>query len=226
LEEQLWTDCARPSTTGAKLSFKLKFTPYFYERFMNSENSITPRHFIMHKPYGYLCQFVCELPKKKLIGELYNFPEGTMAIGRLDEESEGLLFLTTNGITSEQVRSKHVEKEYYAQVDGLVTDEMLDKLREGVQIGIRGVKYLTKPCKAFRLASEPDFPLRTRKIRDERHGPTCWISITLTEGKERQVRKMTAAVGVPTLRLIRIRIGNVQLGKLAACEVVEVDSFF
>ena len=184
------------------------------------------RHFIMHKPFGYLCQFVCELPKKKLIKELYDFPEGTMAIGRLDEESEGLLFLTTNGMMSEIVRSKHIEKEYYAQLDGLITVEALEKLREGVTIGIRDVKYLTKPCKAFRLETAPDFPPRVRKIRDDRHGPTSWVSITLTEGKERQVRKMTAAVGFPTLRLIRVRIGDINLGKLEACKVIEVESFF
>ena len=192
---------------------------------MISDSKPHHRHFIMHKPYGYLCQFVCELPKKKLVGELYDFPEGTMAIGRLDEESEGLLFLTTDGMMSEIIRSKKIEKEYYAQVDGLITDEALERLRAGVIIGIRDVKYLTKPCKAFRLDAAPDFPPRIRKIRDDRHGPTCWISITLTEGKERQVRKMTAAVGFPTLRLMRVRIGDIHLGKLEACEVVEVERF-
>ncbi|MEI6348975.1 MAG: pseudouridine synthase [Bacteroidota bacterium] len=193
---------------------------------MTSDTNQTHRHFIMHKPFGYLCQFVCELPKKKLVGELYDFPEGTMAIGRLDEDSEGLLFLTTDGMMSEIVRGKHIEKEYFAQVDGLITDEALEKLRAGVEIGIRNVKYVTKPCNAFRLETAPNFPPRTRKIRDDRHGPTCWISITLTEGKERQVRKMTAAVGFPTLRLIRVRIGDVFLGNLEACNVVEVERFF
>jgi 23S rRNA pseudouridine2457 synthase len=193
---------------------------------MNPDTIPQHRHFKMHKPYGYLCQFVCELPKKKLIGELYDFPESTMAIGRLDEESEGLLFLTTDGMMSETVRSKKIEKEYYVQVDGLITNEALEKLRNGVEIGIRNVKYFTKSCKAFRLETAPDFPPRVRKIRDDRHGPTCWISITLTEGKERQVRKMTAAVGFPTLRLIRVRIGNIFLGTLEACKVIEVESFF
>ena len=193
---------------------------------MTTETQPKHRHFIIHKPYGYICQFVCDLPKKKLMGELYDFPEGTMAIGRLDEDSEGLLFLTTDGKVSEKVRSKHIEKEYYAQVDGLITDEALEKLREGVEIGIRNVKYLTIPCKAFRLDTAPDFPPRIRKIRDDRHGPTCWISITLTEGKERQVRKMTAAVGFPTLRLIRVRIGDTHLGSLEACKVIEIEGFF
>jgi 23S rRNA pseudouridine2457 synthase len=182
------------------------------------------KHFIIHKPYGYLCQFVCELKKKKLLGELYNFPEGTMAIGRLDEHSEGLLLLTTDGRVSEFIRGKKTEKEYYAQVDGLITDEAIALLQQGVEIGIRDVKYITKPCKAFRLEITPDFAPRSRKIRDDRHGPTSWVSITLTEGKFRQIRKMTAAVGFPTLRLVRVRIGDIYLGDLKPGEVKEVES--
>ena len=179
------------------------------------------RHFIHHKPFGYLCQFVCELPKKKLVGSLYDFPLGTMAIGRLDEQSEGLLLLTTDGQLSEYIRSRKIEKEYYAQLDGLITDEAIKKLQNGVKIGIRDVKYQTKPCKVAKLVTDPGFAPRTRKIRDDRHGPTCWVSITITEGKYRQVRKMTAAAGFPTLRLVRVRIGNILLGDLVAGEVKE-----
>jgi 23S rRNA pseudouridine2457 synthase len=179
-------------------------------------------HFILHKPYGYLCQFVCELPRKKLVRELFNFPEGTMAIGRLDEQSEGLLFLTTDGQLSETIRSRKIEKEYYAQVDGLITDEAIEKLKQGVEIGIRDVKYRSLPCDAFRIETDPGFPPRSKKIRDDRHGPTSWASIILTEGKYRQVRKMTAAAGFPTLRLIRVRIGNIHLGNLKPGEVREV----
>ena len=102
-------------------------------------------HFIIHKPYGYLSQFVYDLKrKKKLLGELFDFPLGTMAIGRLDEDSEGLLLLTTDGKMSEMVRSKKVEKEYYVQVDGVVTPEAIDELKKGVIIGFDGKKYLTK----------------------------------------------------------------------------------
>lgn len=183
------------------------------------------RHFIHHKPYGYLCQFVCELPKKKLVGSLYDFPEGTMAIGRLDEQSEGLLLLTTDGQMSEFIRSRKIEKEYYAQVDGIITDEAIKELETGVEIGIRDVKYTTLPCKVSRLEEDPGFAPRTKKIRDERHGPTCWISITITEGKYRQIRKMTAAAGFPTLRLFRVRIGNITLSDLQPGEVREVDGF-
>ena len=183
------------------------------------------RHFIHHKPYGFLCQFICELPKKKLVGSLFDFPEGTMAIGRLDEHSEGLLLLTTDGKVSEYIRSRKIEKEYYAQLDGIITETAIEQLQHGVEIGIRDIKYHTKPCKVFKIENDPGFDPRTRKIRDDRHGPTSWVSITLTEGKYRQVRKMTAAAGFPTLRLIRVRIGSIQLGDLKAGEVKEVEKF-
>ncbi len=180
------------------------------------------RHFIIHKPFGYLSQFVCVLKKKKLLGELHDFPEGTMAIGRLDEDSEGLLLLTTDGRMSERIRSKTMEKEYYAQVDGLVTEEAIELLQHGVEIGVRNTKYQTLPCQVFKLETVPSFAPRVKKLRDDRHGPTCWISVTLTEGKLRQVRKMTAAVGFPTLRLFRVRIGGIYLGAMQAGDVMEV----
>jgi 23S rRNA pseudouridine2457 synthase len=182
------------------------------------------QHFAIFKPYGYLSQFKYDLKrKKKLLGELYDFPDGLMAIGRLDEDSEGLLLLTTDGKVSEQIRSKKVDKEYYVQVDGMITNEAIEKLRNGVEIGFDGQKYTTKPCKAFIVKEIPDFGIRAKKIRDERHGPTSWASITVNEGKFRQVRKMTAAVGFPTLRLVRVRIGNIFLNDLKAGEVSEID---
>lgn len=181
------------------------------------------RHFLIHKPYGYLSQFVYELKrKKKLLGELYDFPPGIMAIGRLDEDSEGLLLLTTDGMMSEIVRSKKVEKEYYVQVDGLITPEAVETLKAGVLIGFNGKKYQTRRCEAHILPQPPAFPARSQKIRDERHGPTSWISVTIREGKFRQVRKMTAAVGFPTLRLVRVRVGDQILGDLKSGEVREV----
>jgi len=184
-------------------------------------------HFILNKPYNCLSQFIYEGKRKKskhLLGELYDFPKDTMAIGRLDEDSEGLLFLTTDGMMSHQVRSKKIEKEYYVQVDGIITDEAIEKLKKGVEIGFKGTRYVTKPCKAFKIEGEPKLPIEHRKIRDERHGPLSWASIIVTEGKFRQVRKMTAAVGFPTLRLIRVRIGSINL-KINAGEVVEVKDF-
>lgn len=87
--------------------------------------------------------------KKKLLGELCNFPKGTMAIGRLDVASEGLLFLTTDGKVSQEIRSNKFEKEYYVQVDGIITQEAIEQLKKGVEIGFNGKKYITKPGKAF-----------------------------------------------------------------------------
>ena len=184
------------------------------------------QHFKIFKPYGFLSQFVPESRKKKhLLGELYNFPDKTMAVGRLDHDSEGLLLLTTDGMMSYKVRSKEIEKEYYVQVDGIITEQALLQLQNGVEITVNGAKYKTLPCKTLRLKDEPKLPARGRKIRDPKHGPTSWISITLCEGKNRQIRKMTAAVGFATLRLVRVRIGQIHIDGLMAGEVVQLTNF-
>jgi len=184
------------------------------------ESEIKHQHFKIYKPYGFLSQFVPEPRKKKhLLGELYDFPNKIMAIGRLDHDSEGLLLLTTDGMMSYNVRSKGIEKEYYAQVDGAITDDAMLLLQNGVEITVNGSKYQTLPCKAFKLENDPDLPSRGRKIRDPRHGPTSWVSITLCEGKNRQIRKMTAAAGFPTLRLVRVRIGDIYIDKMDAADV-------
>ena len=183
------------------------------------------RHFLLHKPYGYLSQFQSQAraeANKKMLGELHDFPPGLMAVGRLDEDSEGLLLLTTDGQLSEAIRGRHTEKEYYAQLDGLLSDRALLLLQSGVDISLQGAFYRTLPCAVRRLAQAPDFAPRSRRVRDDRHGPTGWISITLTEGKFRQVRKMTAAVGFPTLRLVRVRVGSIGLGGLAPGAAREV----
>ncbi|HLW15324.1 MAG TPA: pseudouridine synthase [Flavobacteriaceae bacterium] len=168
------------------------------------------QHFLLYKPDGYLSQFDINEPKgykKKLLGEIYDFPEGTMAIGRLDEASEGLLLLTSNGKLSHFINSSTIEKEYYAQVDGVITEEALENLQNGLELTGDGNTYESKSCVAKKI-SLPDLPSRRKNIRGEHHGPTSWISVTLTEGKYRQVRRMTAAVGFPTLRLVRVRIGD------------------
>ena len=180
------------------------------------------QHFMVYKPYGIMSQFISNSKderKKRFLGELYSFPDNTMAIGRLDEKSEGLLLLTTDGKTSAHITGHDIEKEYYAQVNGDITDDAIKQMQKGVEIGFKGQKYITKPCKVFKLKPSPNFPERSRRIRDDRHGPTSWVSITLTEGKFRQVRKMTSAVGYPTLRLVRVRIGNILLGDLQVGEV-------
>jgi len=183
------------------------------------------KHFAIYKPYGYLSQFVNNGQKqnsKKLLGELFDFPDKTMAVGRLDEKSEGLLLLTTDGKVSNHICSSGIEKEYYAQVNGAITAEAIENLCKGVEIGFDGKKYITTPCKATILVDIPNFPERSKKIRDDRHGPTSWVSITLTEGKFRQVRKMTSAVGFPTLRLVRVRVGNVYLNDMQVGDVKEL----
>ena len=184
---------------------------------------IKHQHFALYKPHGYISQFIYEKKRnKKKLGELYDFPTSTMAIGRLDEQSEGLLLLTTDGQMSELVRSANYEKEYYVQVDGIITKEAIDIICKGVEIGIKGEKYVTKPCVAEIVAELPIFIGVGRRIRDERHGPTSWVKIILTEGKFRQVRKMTAKVGFPTLRLVRTRIGEFSLEGMNVGQVKEI----
>jgi 23S rRNA pseudouridine2457 synthase len=177
-------------------------------------------YFKLYKPYGYLSQFIYnqgQRKNKKLLGELYRFPKGTMAVGRLDEKSEGLLLLTTDGKFSYDITSSGIEKEYHVMVDGLITEKAINALGQGVDISVKQKNYRTKPCKVCLLNDTSH--IFDRHVRDERHGPTSWISITLTEGKFRQVRKMTAKVGYPTLRLVRVRIGNYSLGVMKPGEV-------
>ena len=137
-----------------------------------------------------------------------------MPVGRLDEKSEGLLLMTTDGKLSDAINRSGVEKEYYAQLDGDITPEACEALRTGVEIGFEGQRYHTKPCMVKELIEPPLLANADVKIRLDRHRPNSWISITLTEGKFRQVRKMTAAVGFPTLRLVRVRIANITINGL------------
>ncbi|MGK0378058.1 pseudouridine synthase [Patiriisocius sp. Uisw_017] len=182
-------------------------------------------YFKLYKPYGYISQFITNdthAKRKKFLGDLYDFPEGSMAIGRLDEPSEGLLLITTNGKYSIHINKGKIEKEYYAQVDGKITQSAIEQLRRGVTITVEKENYTTKKSKVNALTETPHLPERAKKIRDERHGPTSWVSITVTEGKFRQIRKMTAAVGFPTLRLVRVRIGNYKIENLKAGEIREI----
>lgn len=183
-------------------------------------------HYKIYKPYGMLSQMssndATQIRKKKFLSELYNFPDGIMAIGRLDETSEGLLLLTTDGKISNTINRSGVEKEYYVQLDGEITDKAIEQLKSGVEIAVDGKKYQTKPCVAFHIET-PNLPEANKKIRLGRHRPNPWISITIKEGKFRQVRKMTAAVDFPTLRLVRVRIGAIQLGNLKPKSVTLLD---
>lgn len=189
----------------------------------------THSYFKIFKPYGVVSQFTSNdkhAKNKTFLGALGDFPEGTMAIGRLDEPSEGLLLLTTNGAYSYHVNNSGIEKEYYAQVDGLIGLSEILKLQEGVCITSDNKPYRTKACKVSLLENTPVLPKRAKKIRDNRHGPTSWISITLTQGKFRQVRKMTSAVGFPTLRLVRVRIGSHTISQMQPAEVAQIAVVF
>jgi len=181
-------------------------------------------HFKLYKPYGYLSQFINNQNKrrnKKLLTSIIKTPKNLMAIGRLDEKSEGLLLLTTDGKISEFIRSSKVDKEYYAMVDGLITSKEIDKLKQGVEISVDGKPYTTKPCEASLLVLPSN--IHKRFVRDKKHGPTSWLSITLNEGKFRQVRKMTASLNFPTLRLIRVRIGDIKIDNMQPGDVEEIN---
>lgn len=182
-------------------------------------------HFKIYKPYGVLSQLTSnntkQINKKRFLTELYNFPIGIMPIGRLDEKSEGLLLMTTDGKLSDTINQSGIEKEYYAQLDGEITEEAIAQLELGVEIGFEGEKYQTKPCTVLKQ-EPPLLPEPNKKIRLGRHRPNSWVSITLTEGKFRQARKMTAAVGFPTLRLVRVRIGDITLDNLTPGAVMGI----
>ncbi|TPV33437.1 pseudouridine synthase [Paucihalobacter ruber] len=189
-------------------------------------------HYIIYKPYGYLSQFVNNQTKrknKKLLGSLFSFPEGSMAVGRLDEKSEGLLIITTDGQISEQIRSKKVEKEYWVMVDGQITSEACNILANGIEITTNDGIYKTLPCKVLPISTPNNIP--ERKVRDDKHGVTSWMSITICEGKFRQIRKMTSKVGFPTLRLVRVRVGSYSLETysnnfIQSLSGIDIDFFF
>ncbi len=185
------------------------------------------KHYKLYKPYGYLSQFINNQSRrknKKLLGDLYNFHPDTMPIGRLDQNSEGLLLLTTNGKLSYKILKGNTEKEYWVQVDGEIRQNAIETLRKGIEISIYGKLYKTKPCKVHRI-EVPDLPQPQHPIKPQGRNSTSWLSITLTEGKFRQVRKMTAKVGFPTLRLVRVRIGNEKIEQMKPEDVLEMLDF-
>lgn len=172
-----------------------------------------------NKPYGILSQFTSEKMDETLAN--FNLPKDVYACGRLDKDSEGLLLLTNDGVLIERLLNPNNDKvkTYWVQVEKIPSLKDLEKLAAGVMIG----DYQTKPCKALILEPQPIVPDRNPPIRTRLTVPTCWIEIKLTEGKNRQVRRMTAAIGFPTLRLIRKKIGKLELGTLAPGEFFEVD---
>ncbi len=164
----------------------------------------------LHKPYGVLSQFTIERPGQVTLAAC-GLPPAVYPIGRLDQDSEGLLLLSDEaGLNTRLLDPKHGHpRTYHAQVEGEVTTEALERLRGG---GIEVQGHRTLPCQARRV--EPAHPDRDPPIRYRASIPTSWIELTLTEGKNRQVRRMTATVGFPTLRLIRVAIGGLRLDAL------------
>ena len=188
--------------------------------------TMNDQFFLVYKPWRMVSQFLTndlKQKKKRFLGDLGAFPTGSMAVGRLDEDSEGLLLITTSGKWSDAVNKSAVwDKEYYVQIDGFITDKALYQLQQGITISVNGRPYKTQPCDVKRLGGTPDLPSTLQRVRNDRHGPTSWISIILNEGKFRQVRKMTSAAGFPTLRLARVRIGNFKIKSLRDMQVADV----
>ena len=171
---------------------------------------------IFNKPYGVLSQFTDEGTGHPTLKDYIDVPD-IYAAGRLDRDSEGLLLLTDDGSLVKQLTDpkQHVEKIYWVQAEGEPTQDVLNQLRSGIKL--KG--YKTRAAQV-RLIPDPDLPPRSKPVTP--HGPTSWLEIKLREGKKRQIRHMTAAVKLFTLRLVRVAIGPVQLGGLKPGEWREV----
>lgn len=168
-------------------------------------------YFMLYKPYGVLSQFT-DQEGRQTLSDYGPFPATVYPVGRLDADSEGLLLLTDDTMIKEYLlepRFGH-PRTYWVQVERVPTDSALRQLEEGVLVE----GYKTKPADVRLLEGEPRLPPRAVPIRFRKHVPTAWIELTLREGRNRQVRKMTAAVGHPTLRLVRVRIGSLSLGSM------------
>lgn len=168
-----------------------------------------------NKPYGVLCQFTDGgTPRRSTLADFIRQP-GVYAAGRLDADSEGLLLLTDDGVLAHRLTDpRHKQaKTYWVQVEGVISDDALQRLRRGVLLN----DGPTLPAEARRLEA-PDIWPRDPPIRFRKSVPDAWLELTLREGRNRQVRRMTAAVGLPTLRLVRVRIGGYALDGLAPGE--------
>jgi 23S rRNA pseudouridine2457 synthase len=164
-----------------------------------------------NKPWGVLSQFTPDGSGNRTLAE-FGFPPRVRPVGRLDADSEGLLLLTDEFDWTARLlhpRQRHPRR-YWAQVEGVPTDEALGQLARGVVVQGR----MTRPCRVWRLEPPPAVPPRVPPIRYRRRVPDSWISLELVEGRNRQVRRMTAAVGHPTLRLFRVQIGAWAVGDL------------
>ena len=181
------------------------------------------RYFITYKPFGMLSQFSREGDNKALADLKFNFPKDAYPVGRLDSDSEGLLLLTNDKSINHKLldpKFKH-NRTYLVQVEGIFSEEAKIKLEKGVSISVDGKQYQTLPATA-QTQHVVSVPERDPPIRFRKNIPTSWVQISLHEGKNRQVRKMTASVGFPTLRLIRTAIEKIELENLQPGEVKEL----
>ncbi|BAZ41966.1 pseudouridine synthase, Rsu [Calothrix sp. NIES-4101] len=179
------------------------------------------RYIIFYKPYGVLCQFSQDTPERQTLKDYIHVPD-VYPVGRLDWDSEGLLLLTNNGQLQHHLSNPKFghDRTYWVQVERIPDDTALNKLRNGLEIQ----DYRTKPALARLLTEEPILPERNPPIRFRKNVPTAWLEIILTEGKNRQVRRMTAAVGFPTLRLVRVSIAHLKLDGLQPGEWRDLSS--
>jgi 23S rRNA pseudouridine2457 synthase len=177
-------------------------------------------YYIVHKPFNVLSQF-SSIDGKKTLKGFFDVPSNVYPVGRLDYDSEGLLILTDDKKLNQQLLnpSNQHEREYLVQVEGDISLDAIIKLQQGVLINMSGKIYLTRNCVVEKFMHAPKVSERNPPIRFRKTIPESWIKIILTEGKNRQVRKMTAAVGFPTLRLIRYRIEKITLKDLQPGEM-------
>jgi 23S rRNA pseudouridine2457 synthase len=184
----------------------------------------TNRYFIIYKPYKMVSQFVSP-DNVKLLGDLdFDFPEGTHAVGRLDNNSEGLLILTTNKRVTKLLFESDVphKRTYVIQVEKVVSPETLEKLRTGISIRVKGGGYYTtSPCEVDIIERPVNLPDRNHAFREDL--PQTWLSMSLTEGKFHQVRKMVADVYHPCKRLMRVSIEGLELNDMQPGEVKEIE---
>ena len=181
---------------------------------MNRFVAVIHRYVVFHKPYGVLSKFT-DTEGRPTLGAYIKIPN-IYSVGRLDRDSEGLLLLTSDGPFAHVVSApaSNVHKTYLVQVERVPEETALDRLRNGVVI--QGKR--TRPARVMLLKEEPDLPARAVPIRFRKSVPTAWLKMEISEGMNRQIRRMTAQVNHPTLRLIRIAIGPVRLGNLPAGE--------
>lgn len=178
------------------------------------------QYFILHKPYGVICQFTPEIEGQVTLSTLFSFPPRVYPVGRLDLDSEGLLLLTDDSRLNERLlhpRNAH-ERTYWVQVEGAPGPQDLEPLRKGMEIRVNKSLYRTRPARV-QIIPPPAVGERNPPIRFRKHIPDTWLEVQLTEGKNRQVRKMCAAAGFPVLRLIRCAIGNLTLEGMKPGEV-------